>query len=212
MTSARALIAEESGVIVTDAVRAAARCAAERRGRGRVGGLRERGASARRSSRCCSRRCAREDGSTMHALSSTRSSTRCVRTRCSSAAPRSSMSRAPGRLDVMGGIADYSGSLVLQRPIAEATFAAVQRIDRPRAGDRQPRPHAVHDPARHAARRAACRSATRRRGGCSTACSRTHWAAYIAGVVPRPRARARAAADVGRENRRRRRTCPRARA
>ncbi len=41
-----------------------------------------------------------------------------------------SVSRAPGRLDVMGGIADYSGSLVLQRPIAEATFAAVQRIDR----------------------------------------------------------------------------------
>ena len=41
------------------------------------------------------------------------------------------VSRAPGRLDVMGGIADYSGSLVLQRPIAEATFAAVQAIDRP---------------------------------------------------------------------------------
>ena len=40
------------------------------------------------------------------------------------------VSRAPGRLDVMGGIADYSGSLVLQRPIAEAAFAAVQRIDR----------------------------------------------------------------------------------
>lgn len=37
--------------------------------------------------------------------------------------------RAPGRLDVMGGIADYSGSLVLQMPIAEATFAATQRID-----------------------------------------------------------------------------------
>src|SRR5437867_2985310 len=36
------------------------------------------------------------------------------------------ISRAPGRLDVMGGIADYSGSLVLQRPIAEATFAAIQ--------------------------------------------------------------------------------------
>jgi len=31
----------------------------------------------------------------------------------------------------MGGIADYSGSLVLQRPIAEATYAAVQRIDQP---------------------------------------------------------------------------------
>jgi L-arabinokinase len=41
-----------------------------------------------------------------------------------------SISRAPGRLDVMGGIADYSGSLVLQRPIAEATFAAVQRLAR----------------------------------------------------------------------------------
>lgn len=36
------------------------------------------------------------------------------------------VSRAPGRLDVMGGIADYSGSLVLQLPIKEATFAAVQ--------------------------------------------------------------------------------------
>jgi galactokinase len=41
------------------------------------------------------------------------------------------VARAPGRLDVMGGIADYSGSLVLQRPIAEATYAAVQRLDRP---------------------------------------------------------------------------------
>ncbi|HET9194189.1 MAG TPA: hypothetical protein VFO21_15000 [Vicinamibacterales bacterium] len=41
------------------------------------------------------------------------------------------IARAPGRLDVMGGIADYSGSLVLQRPIAEATFAAVQRSERP---------------------------------------------------------------------------------
>ena len=36
------------------------------------------------------------------------------------------VSRAPGRLDVMGGIADYSGSHVLEFPIAEATFAAIQ--------------------------------------------------------------------------------------
>jgi galactokinase len=35
--------------------------------------------------------------------------------------------RAPGRLDVMGGIADYSGSLVLQTTIREATHAAVQK-------------------------------------------------------------------------------------
>jgi galactokinase len=41
------------------------------------------------------------------------------------------VARAPGRLDVMGGIADYSGSLVLERPIAEGTCAAVQPIDRP---------------------------------------------------------------------------------
>src|SRR5262245_1472054 len=37
------------------------------------------------------------------------------------------VARAPGRLDVMGGIADYSGSMVLELPIMEATFAAVQR-------------------------------------------------------------------------------------
>ena len=41
------------------------------------------------------------------------------------------VARAPGRLDVMGGIADYSGSLMLERPIAEATSAAVQPTDRP---------------------------------------------------------------------------------
>ena len=39
------------------------------------------------------------------------------------------VSRAPGRLDVMGGIADYSGSLVLEMPIAESTFVAVQKTD-----------------------------------------------------------------------------------
>jgi len=34
---------------------------------------------------------------------------------------------APGRLDVMGGVADYSGALVLQMPIAEQTHAALAR-------------------------------------------------------------------------------------
>ncbi len=42
------------------------------------------------------------------------------------------IARAPGRLDVMGGIADYSGSLVLELPIQEATFAALQKDDAPR--------------------------------------------------------------------------------
>lgn len=37
------------------------------------------------------------------------------------------VSRAPGRLDVMGGIADYSGALVLQWPIREATRVALRR-------------------------------------------------------------------------------------
>lgn len=37
------------------------------------------------------------------------------------------VTRAPGRLDVMGGIADYSGSLVLELPIAESTLVALQR-------------------------------------------------------------------------------------
>src|SRR5215475_2399087 len=37
------------------------------------------------------------------------------------------VARAPGRLDVMGGIADYSGSMVLELPIMEAIFATLQR-------------------------------------------------------------------------------------
>jgi len=36
---------------------------------------------------------------------------------------------SPGRLDVMGGIADYSGSLLLQMPIAETTTVELQLRD-----------------------------------------------------------------------------------
>jgi galactokinase len=36
------------------------------------------------------------------------------------------IARAPGRLDIMGGIADYSGALVLQWPIREATRVALR--------------------------------------------------------------------------------------
>src|SRR5919202_7048234 len=42
------------------------------------------------------------------------------------------IARAPGRLDVMGGIADYSGALVLELPLARATFAVAQRRSDPR--------------------------------------------------------------------------------
>jgi galactokinase len=36
------------------------------------------------------------------------------------------LARAPGRLDVMGGFADYSGSLTLELPIREAAYVAAQ--------------------------------------------------------------------------------------
>ena len=39
------------------------------------------------------------------------------------------VARAPGRLDVLGGIADYSGGLVLELPIRAATLVAAQRGD-----------------------------------------------------------------------------------
>src|SRR5438132_7087778 len=82
------------------------------------------------------------------------------------------MTRAPGRLDVMGGIADYSGSLVLQRPTAEATFATIQTTDEPLirvtsgtrtyAGDLEP---ITYD------------QACERFAG-----AEDHWASYIVGV------------------------------
>ncbi|HNR29965.1 MAG TPA: galactokinase family protein [Candidatus Hydrogenedentes bacterium] len=40
--------------------------------------------------------------------------------------------RAPGRLDLMGGFADYSGGLVLEMPLERAAFAAVQADPGPR--------------------------------------------------------------------------------
>ncbi len=41
------------------------------------------------------------------------------------------VARAPGRLDLMGGIADYSGALVLELPLAVATFVAAQSVPDP---------------------------------------------------------------------------------
>src|SRR4051794_26512981 len=41
------------------------------------------------------------------------------------------LGRAPGRLDLMGGIADYSGSLVLQMPLSAAAWVAAQWSDEP---------------------------------------------------------------------------------
>jgi len=41
------------------------------------------------------------------------------------------LGRAPARLDLMGGIADYSGSLVLQMPLSAAAWVAAQWSDEP---------------------------------------------------------------------------------
>jgi L-arabinokinase len=41
------------------------------------------------------------------------------------------VARAPGRLDVMGGIGDYSGCLVLELPLAVAAFVCVQKTAAP---------------------------------------------------------------------------------
>lgn len=41
------------------------------------------------------------------------------------------VARAPGRLDLMGGIADYSGALVLELPLSLATIVAVQATTDP---------------------------------------------------------------------------------
>jgi galactokinase len=93
------------------------------------------------------------------------------------------VSRAPGRLDVMGGIADYSGALVLQWPIREATRIALQRrpdpvlhiVSQGRDGQRRQLEvplEIVADPAR---------SYDQARCWFNSDTSR-HWAAYIAGV------------------------------
>src|SRR6266545_6425840 len=91
--------------------------------------------SARPWNRCCSRSCARAAGSRSINMTATADLSRFVERlrieRLVEPGAQIAIARAPGRLDVMGGIADYSGSLVLQRPIAEGTCAAVQRIDRP---------------------------------------------------------------------------------
>ena len=53
------------------------------------------------------------------------------------------IARAPGRLDLMGGIADYSGSLVLEYPIALAAHAALQRCSKRRVKITSVLPHAT---------------------------------------------------------------------
>ena len=97
------------------------------------------------------------------------------------------ITRAPGRLDVMGGIADYSGSLVLQLPLREAALVALQKTDSRElsivslTGDENLRRRSFHmrledferdaEPIRYAEARALFSREPR--------CS---WAAYVAGA------------------------------
>ncbi len=96
------------------------------------------------------------------------------------------VARAPGRLDVMGGIADYSGSLVLEMPTREATFAALQRspsrslhiISLPEDSGRDmgfEMPLAQLENERRPLGYEEARSLFQRN-------SRRHWAGYVAGV------------------------------
>jgi len=96
------------------------------------------------------------------------------------------VARAPGRLDVMGGIADYSGSLVLELPILEATFAALQRQT-----DRRLTIISLADGAGQTLVFEMALSEFENAGepvDYDTACARfqrdpaQHWAAYVAGV------------------------------
>jgi L-arabinokinase len=93
------------------------------------------------------------------------------------------VARAPGRLDVMGGIADYSGSLVLQWPIREATRVALRPWTAPRisitsvAGDGHARYCDV--PLDLVANRGRPYDDVR---AWFAADPSRHWAAYVAGV------------------------------
>jgi galactokinase len=95
------------------------------------------------------------------------------------------VARAPGRLDVMGGIADYSGALVLQLPLARSTFAIVQRQDAPRC-DIASRRAGVWD-FFSIDLRLVVGGALRERASLakwfSAAAGRDRWAAYVVGAV-----------------------------
>lgn len=82
------------------------------------------------------------------------------------------VARAPGRLDVMGGIADYSGSLVMPMPIAEACLVGVQRAE-----DGVIRIVSIGDDRDHTFELAAARA-----GELFDAKHRGKWYSYVAGV------------------------------
>ncbi len=97
------------------------------------------------------------------------------------------VARAPGRLDVMGGIADYSGSLVLQLPLDVAAIVAVQ----PRT-DTQVVVTSLADASLLGQATVTCDLATllacqgdwEQLRTALAATATPHWASYIIGVLP----------------------------
>lgn len=98
------------------------------------------------------------------------------------------VTRAPGRLDVMGGIADYSGSLVLQWPIQPAVHVALQRNESRRIRIAS-LPDATGSRARlfemelSEIRQLAANSDYQSAQARFAANSESHWAAYVAGAL-----------------------------
>jgi L-arabinokinase len=92
------------------------------------------------------------------------------------------VARAPGRLDVMGGIADYSGALVLQWPIHEATRVALRPWREPRLSITSSGPGGIRQcdvPLELVADAHRPYDAVRAWFAAEPA---RHWAAYVAGV------------------------------
>ncbi|MDQ2667924.1 MAG: hypothetical protein M3Z05_18200 [Gemmatimonadota bacterium] len=91
---------------------------------------------------------------------------------------------APGRLDVMGGIADYSGSLVLELALDRITVAMLQRHDAPTVevmslrGDASVRATLPLDLLRDTSEGAPARLAAQ-----FPATGDSHWAAYVLGAA-----------------------------
>jgi galactokinase len=97
------------------------------------------------------------------------------------------IARAPGRLDVMGGFADYSGSLTLEMPIREAAFVAVQTSEEPSvrvqstsSGADQGRTRSAEFPLAELARAAESYAALREYFQRDR---ETAWAAYVLGAL-----------------------------
>src|SRR5882724_5190430 len=98
------------------------------------------------------------------------------------------LTRAPGRLDVMGGIADYSGSLVLELPLADATCVAVARTEdawlrvASGAATRPGVPREARFPAREFWQ--ACQTEQAARAYFAAQAADVRWAAYALGGLP----------------------------